>query len=105
MKYETKMRVLNFVSEVEYIKVVGICTYDSLTGHRGPSVDAIQQAVNEGLVEFDPADRILLTEKGKEVLAPTKLRRLTFLVPLEHVIAVNHMVNEYLLEVKRETGA
>jgi len=103
MKYETKMRVLNFVSEVEHITVAGICTYNATTGKRGPSVDAMQQAVNEGLIEFDMAGRVFLTEHGKQVLEPTKLRKLTFLVPLEHVVAVNHMVNEYLLEVKHET--
>ena len=53
-------------------------------------------------LDFDSADRLFLTDKGRETLSPTKMRRLSYLVPLEHVAAVNSMVNEYLMGVQNE---
>lgn len=102
MKYETKMRVLNFASEVGHIKVVGDWVYDAVTGQRGPSFAVMKQAYDLGLIAFDPADRLFLTDKGRETLSPTKMRRLSYLVPLDHVAAINFMVNEYLMRVQNE---
>lgn len=102
MKYETKMRVLNFANDVRQIKVVGDWVYDAVTGQRGPSFAVMKQAYDLCLIDFDSADRLFLTDKGRETLSPTKMRRLSYLVPLEHVAAVNSMVNEYLMGVQNE---
>lgn len=102
MKYETKMRVLKFANDVRTVKVVGDWVYDGVTGQRGPSVGVVKQAYDSGLIDFDSANRLFLTASGQQALSPSKLRRVSYLVPLEHVAAVNRMVNEYLNGVENE---
>lgn len=98
MKYETKMRCLRFVAdtvEFEWLEE-GVC--DKATGKAGPSLPVIQQAIDEGLITVDLDARMRLTEKGSAALRPVKMRRLTFLVAEEHVIAINNMVMSYITE-------
>jgi len=95
MRYEKLMSVLKFAEKIPTMKIVGDWVYTE-NGQRGPLVQTITDAITEGHVEVDPADRLHLTEMGRRRLHKVGGNaRIVVMVPLEREAEFRKMLVDF----------